>query len=58
MLSGGLFTREYLLEGIKDSDAWKALDESALATLHAEIEKRLKAIQKHKKRTKPKPKRT
>ena len=27
MLRGGLFTREYLLEGIKDSDAWKALDE-------------------------------
>jgi hypothetical protein len=44
MLRGGLFTREYLLEGIKDSEAWKALDEARLVSVHAEIDKRLKAI--------------
>lgn len=49
MLRGGLFTREYLLEGIKDSEAWKALDEKQLASTRAEIEKRLAPIQKLKK---------
>ncbi len=49
MLRGGLFTREYLLEGIKESDAWKALDDSALASLHAEVAKFLTAIEKLKK---------
>jgi hypothetical protein len=45
MLRGGLFTREYLLEGIKDSEAWKALDDDRLGSLRAEIEKHLTAIQ-------------
>jgi hypothetical protein len=31
MLRGGLFTQEYLLEGIMGSDAWKALDISMVA---------------------------
>jgi hypothetical protein len=35
MLRGSLFTQEYLFEGIKDSEAWKELDESALAALRA-----------------------
>lgn len=49
MLRGGLFTREYLLEGIKEFEAWKALDDSNLASAHAEVEKRLAASQKVKK---------
>lgn len=49
MLRGGLFTREYLLEGIKESEAWKALDDSSLASIRAEVEKRLTAVQKLKK---------
>src|SRR5579885_2454911 len=53
MLRGELFTREYLLEGIKESDAWKALDESALATVRTEIQKRIAAIQKIKKPSEP-----
>jgi hypothetical protein len=37
MLRGSLFTQDYLLEGIKDSEAWKALDESAIASARAAI---------------------
>jgi hypothetical protein len=37
MLRGSLFTQEYLLEGINDSEAWKALDESALASARAAV---------------------
>jgi hypothetical protein len=46
MLRGGLFTREYLLEGIKESDAWKALEDSEVASIRAEVEKRLVSIQR------------
>jgi len=46
MLRGGLFTREYLLEGIKESAAWKAFDDSSLVSIRTGVEKRLKAIQK------------
>src|ERR1051325_9184375 len=46
MLSGGLFTSEYLLVGIKETDAWKALDDTRLASTRTEIEKRLTAVQK------------
>jgi len=49
MLRGSLFTREYLLEGIKDSEAWKALDEPSVDALQATIGERLTAIQKLKK---------
>lgn len=49
MLAGGLFTREYLFEGIKDSDAWKALDDARLAVIRSEMQKRLAGILKHKK---------
>jgi hypothetical protein len=49
MLRGGLFTRDYLLEGIKDSDAWKALDQKKIDAARAEIEKHLAAIRKLKK---------
>ena len=53
MLRGGLFTHEYLLEGIKDSDAWKALDEAHLVSTRAQIEQRLAAVQKIKKPNEP-----
>jgi len=46
MLRGGLFTREYLLEGIKESEAWKALDDSDFSSVRAEVEKRVLAVQK------------
>jgi hypothetical protein len=46
MLRGGLFTREYLLEGIKESDAWKSLDDSKVCDIRVEVEKRLSSIQK------------
>jgi hypothetical protein len=49
MLRGGLFTHEYLLEGIKDSEAWKTLNDARIVSVRAEIEKRLSAIQKLKK---------
>src|SRR4029079_15525064 len=49
MLRGGLFTHEFLLEGIKESEAWKALDDSQLVSIRAEVEKRLAAVQKLKK---------
>ncbi len=49
MLRGSLFTREYLLEGIKDSEAWKALDEASVAAVRATVAERLTAIQKLKK---------
>ena len=39
MLRGGLFTHEFLLEGIKESEAWKALDDSQLVSIRAEVEK-------------------
>lgn len=51
MLRGALFTREYLLDGIRESDAWKALDDSKLTAIRAGIEKRLAAIRKFKKPT-------
>ena len=51
MLRGGLFTREYLLEGIKESEAWKTLDDSHLASIRADVEKRLAAIQQLRKPT-------
>ena len=36
MIDGGLFTRDFLLEGILDQDAWKALDDSAIGGIRAE----------------------
>lgn len=49
MLAGELFTREYLLEGIKDSEAWQALDGRRVDEIRSEIERRVQALQKHKK---------
>ena len=39
MLAGGLFTREFLHEGIKETDAWKRLDANALASILARTKK-------------------
>src|ERR1043166_3822691 len=49
MLRGSLFTQEYLLEGIKDSEAWKALDEQVVAAVQSAVGERLTAVQKLKK---------
>jgi len=51
MLRGSLFTQEYLLEGIKASDAWKSLDNQSILDVRAAIGERLVAIQKFKKPT-------
>jgi hypothetical protein len=31
LIEGGLFTRDFLLEGIREQDAWKALDDDSIA---------------------------
>jgi hypothetical protein len=49
MLRGSLFTQEYLLEGIKASDAWKSLDNQSVLAVRTAIYERLAAIQKFKK---------
>lgn len=40
MIRGGLFTRDFLAEGILETDAWKALDDDAVAA----IEKTLRSL--------------
>ena len=49
MLRGSLFTQEYLLEGIKASDAWKSLGDQSVLAVRTAIAERLAAIQKFKK---------
>ena len=38
MLSGGLFTRDFLIEGIRDTAAWNSFDSTALADLRDRLE--------------------
>lgn len=38
MIQGGLFTRDFLLEGIKGEPAWQALSADTLATAHTRLE--------------------
>jgi hypothetical protein len=33
VISGSLFTRDYLLEGIEHTEQWKTLDDKAVAAL-------------------------
>jgi hypothetical protein len=37
LLNGGLFTRDFLVEGIRDTDAWKMLDESVVAVVRSRL---------------------
>ncbi len=37
MLNGSLFTRDFLIEGIRDTDAWVALDESTVGIARARL---------------------
>lgn len=53
MLSGGLFTHDFLLEGIKDSDAWKALDDDNLKAFREKVASRIAAIRKLKNPNEP-----
>jgi hypothetical protein len=36
LIDGGLFTRDFLLEGIREQDAWKALEDSAVGRIRGE----------------------
>ena len=38
MLNGGLFTRDFLIEGIRDEAAWKGLDDAILANMHEQLD--------------------
>ncbi len=38
MLNGGLFTRNFLLEGIRDEIVWEKLDDAILADVHGRLE--------------------
>ena len=37
MFEGGLFTRDWLVEGVTGTTAWSALDDATVATLRAAI---------------------
>ncbi|MFA5957078.1 Eco57I restriction-modification methylase domain-containing protein [Hyphomicrobium sp.] len=45
MISGNLFTRDYLLEGVTRSEPWKALSDKELATIEASLKKLAAKIQ-------------
>ena len=38
LLNGGLFTRDFLIEGIRDEAAWKRLDDAILANMHGRLD--------------------
>ena len=40
MLQGGLFTRDWLIEGVTQTPAWRELDESAVSSARAAIQTR------------------
>src|SRR5207244_2480797 len=40
MIQGALFTRDFLLEGVKETRGWAAQDEAALAALRDRVAKR------------------
>ena len=48
MLQGGLFTRDWLTEGIAGATAWAALDISTVARLRAEVDALLRRVLAHK----------
>ena len=51
MLNGGLFTRDFLIEGIQGTAAWDDLDETLVADLKTRIEVLLPAFRKLKNQT-------
>ena len=38
MLNGGLFTRDFLIEGVRDTAAWQSLDDASLGHLRGRLE--------------------
>ena len=38
MFQGGLFTRDWLTDGIKETTAWAALDDATVAAARADLE--------------------
>ena len=47
MIAGKLFTRDYLLEGIKRSESWKALSDEQFAGLQKRLSTLLTTFAKH-----------
>jgi hypothetical protein len=37
LLNGGLFTRNFLLEGVRDEVVWERLDDANLANVHGRL---------------------
>lgn len=48
MLNGSLFTRDFLIEGMRGTDAWAGLDEATAAAFRMRLESLLKAFGKMK----------
>jgi hypothetical protein len=48
LLNGGLFTRDFLIEGICDTESWASLNDSDVATVGKQLEKLLLTICKAK----------
>jgi hypothetical protein len=51
VLNGSLFTRDFLIEGVRETAAWNALDDAVIATVRARLTGLLAAIRKLKKAT-------
>ncbi len=51
MIRGGLFTRDFLAEGIQETDAWKALDSGTVAAIEQGLRKLFASIQAKKQPT-------
>jgi len=37
MIAGNLFTREFLLNGIRETEAWQAIDDASVAAKRAAV---------------------
>lgn len=48
MIAGNLFTREFLLDGIRETEAWRAIDDSSFGQMRARIALLLTAMSKRK----------
>jgi hypothetical protein len=53
LIDGGLFTRDFLLEGIREQDAWKALDDGAVGRIREEAARLFRNLLKIRNPTEP-----
>jgi hypothetical protein len=44
MISGGLFTRDFLIEGIRETEVWHSLDEASALQLRTDVKVMLEAL--------------